>query len=160
MSGKASVTEKWLWFDMDGTIYNLYDIPNWLDKLEHGDMSVFLDWEHHRRSLNKIIDVCINLRKNGWHIGVISWAPKGVDKSNPTFNYCANAKRLWLTFKFMPCDKVHILEYGTPKESVVNSMVRNVLVDDNAEVRKAFRNAGFETINASRGYIAELEKLL
>ena len=37
------ITKKMLCFDMDGTIADLYAVPNWLEKLRKGDPSPFQD---------------------------------------------------------------------------------------------------------------------
>ena len=85
--------EKWIWFDMDGTISDLYGVENWLEKLQSSNpepyafASVMVNMSLLARYLNKI-------QKNGYSIGIISWLSK-----NSTDEYdelVTEAKLTWL----------------------------------------------------------------
>lgn len=156
--------KKAIWFDMDGTIYNLYKIDGWLEKLRAGDMSVFSHHGAGRRSLRRIRELAVALREHGWQVGIITWAPMGITAQDPIFCDCRNTKYNWVRDncpELMGC--FFCLEYGTPKASAIANLgyTTNVLVDDNKLVRAQWReNEGYSTINAAKGYIKKLEGLL
>jgi phosphoglycolate phosphatase-like HAD superfamily hydrolase len=67
--------EKAIYFDMDGTIADLYGVPNWLPKLRTCDPSPYAqaipmcDLRLMARYLNQ-------LQREGYTLGVISWLSK------------------------------------------------------------------------------------
>ena len=67
--------EKAIYFDMDGTIANLYGVDGWLDMLRaynpapYERAKVMVNMSQLARVLNK-------LQKQGWHIGIVSWLSK------------------------------------------------------------------------------------
>ena len=71
--------EKAIYFDMDGTIANLYAVDNWLEKLRaynpkpYEQAKVMVNMATLARLLNK-------LQKQGWRIGIVSWLSKGATK--------------------------------------------------------------------------------
>ncbi len=156
---------KALWFDMDGTIYNLYKIPAWLDALRNHEMDIFSADDMGRKSLPRIREAVRALIAEGWQVGVITWAPKGVDFHSIEFSECEMEKMSWLERNFPEIDlnNVVVAEYGMDKaELVEDPTALNILVDDNKLVREVWRGHGanFKTINASRGYVAELVGLV
>ena len=105
---------KELWFDMDGTIADLYGDPMWLDKLMAYDPSVYaeakvlLNMSLLARYLNK-------LQKIGYKICIVSWLSK---TSTPEYDMAViEAKRQWLKkhLASVRFDNIDILAYGTPK---------------------------------------------
>ena len=145
---------KKIYFDMDGTIYNLYGISNWLDRIEADDMTIFNEpgiMPNYRAVYNCVQD----LIRLGWEVGIITWAPKGVSSKSSTFTRCKEAKRRWIdkAFPELQCD-FHILEYGTPKMTAIEITEADevaILVDDNPVVRQDWNNSWFNamTIDAS-----------
>ena len=106
--------EKTFWFDMDGTIADLYDVKNWLEKLLAEDETPYLEaapmcnMSLLARYLNKA-------RKLGFKIGIVSWLSK-----NSTTNYnekVTAAKKKWLNTHLpsVSWDDIKIIPYGTPK---------------------------------------------
>ena len=73
------MSKRTIWFDMDGTIADLYNVENWLPKLRSYDPSPYAEakvmWNMSllARYLNK-------LQKLGYWIGIISWASKDSTK--------------------------------------------------------------------------------
>lgn len=116
---------KAIYFDMDGTIANLYGVDGWLDCIineytkPYREAKALVNMRQLGRELNR-------LRQNGYTIGIISWLAKGATED---YNRrVAKAKRDWLarhlgTVQF---DEVHIVEYGTPKYTLGNG----ILFDD------------------------------
>lgn len=157
--------EKYLNFDMDGTIYNLYKIPAWLDALRANEMDIFSLDDMARKSLPRIREAVRALIAEGWHVGIITWAPIGVEYGTVAFSECEMEKMSWLERNFPEIDlnDVVIAEYGENKHDLVkDATALNILVDDNKLVREAWRGAGknFKAINASRGYVKELVGLV
>lgn len=117
-----------IYFDMDGTIANLYGVENWLPQLQaanpapYAEAAPLLKLQPLARRLNK-------LQAKGWKLGIISWLAK-----NSTAEYdkaVTNAKLNWLKkhLHSVNWDEVHIVPYGTPKEETVNNP-QGILFDD------------------------------
>ena len=64
-----------IWFDMDGTIADLYGVQNWLDYLIAKDA---LPYEVAKPlvRLSALARVLNNLQRKGFKVGVISWLAK------------------------------------------------------------------------------------
>lgn len=159
-----------IWFDLDGTLYELYKIPNWLERLEAKDWSVFTDGKprkHHER----IREAIKALQAKGWTVGCITWGSRGIPKGKD-LQEIAEKKKEFLA-KYFPelLENFCCLPYGDSKAiPVINNgyisrtpKQSNYLVDDNKIVRKNWRTCGqkfgFRTINASRSFVRELEAL-
>lgn len=154
----------YIWFDMDGTIYDLYKIPGWLDALRACEMGIFSCDDMARKSLPRIREAVRALVAEGWAVGVITWAPMGIEMDTPAFEDCLEAKYQWLKRNFPELlERFYCVQYGDPKQDwVEDDSILNILVDDNKLVREDWRKAGtnFRTINASRGYVKELVGLV
>ena len=116
---------KAIYFDMDGTIANLYGVDGWLDCIineytkPYREAKALVNMRQLGRELNR-------LKQNGYTIGIISWLAKGAtDEYN---RQVAQAKRNWLAkhLSAVRFDEVHIVEYGTPKYTLGNG----ILFDD------------------------------
>ena len=150
---------KMIIFDMDGTVYDLYGVRNWLDKLTAEDVSAYTDGE----PLVDLIDlsaVCRALIDDGYEIGVVTWLSMGGTKK---FNRAVTeAKREWVN-KNMPYVSMFVAqEYGTPKQTALNRKIKKaILVDDNEKVRKMWDTPiQRKSIDANGNIIKELWKLL
>ena len=125
---------KAIYFDMDGTLANLYAVEDWLPKLRARDVSpyaeaaVMLNMQALAHRLNK-------LQKNGYTIGVISWLSKD---STPEYDAAVTAEKLsWLKKHLgsVKWDEVHIVAYGE-KKSKLAQIKDGYLFDDNESVRR------------------------
>lgn len=134
--------EKAIYFDMDGTIANLYGVENWLPKLRAYDASPYMDAVPMVR-LSALAKRLNNLQKQGYVVGIVSWLSKD---PNPAYGEAVTAaKRAWLA-KHLPSvewDEIHIVPYGTPKASVVNFPM-GVLFDDEKPNREAWNGEAFD----------------
>ena len=145
---------KAIYFDLDGTICNLYEYPNWLELLHAEDTTPYekcgclVDSVELRDVLNDFIAAGIT-------IGVISWGAM-----NGSRDYCKRtrkAKKDWCDIYFPDVfTEFHVVKYGTPKHHVCN-IKDSILVDDNADVRDAWRG---DTIDATKDIILALKELL
>lgn len=149
--------DKMICFDMDGTIADLYAVPNWLAKLRAEDASPYAEaapmWD-----MAKLRDILLKLITKGWEIRVISWLAK--DSTEEYKETVRQAKREWLTRYDFPADKVHLVAYGTTKADCVRRIAEAaILVDDNEKVRNGWHLG--ETIDPRNGDLLErLEELL
>ena len=131
-----------IFFDMDGTIADLYGVNNWLDYLLASDT---LPYEIAKPlvKLNSLARILNRLQRNGYKIGIISWLSKsGSDEYN---NAVAEVKKNWLrkhlaSVKF---DEIHIVNYGTPKQ-VFAKTANDILFDDEKLNRDNWTGKAFD----------------
>lgn len=125
MAKKMNITIN---FDMDGTIADLYGVENWLEMLIAEDTTPYATARPLLR-LSALARKLNALQRNGYSIAVISWLSKsGTAKYNKAVT---EVKMAWLR-KHLPSvnwDEIHIVPYGTPKQSFCNSSL-DVLFDD------------------------------
>lgn len=117
-----------IWFDMDGTIANLYNEENWLSDLLNGYTKPYRNAKPlvNMRELGKILNV---LQNKGIEIGIISWLSKnGSDDYNTRVT---KAKLAWLArhLSSVHFNTIHIVKYGTPKQNFKVS-ADDILFDD------------------------------
>ena len=117
-----------IYFDMDGTIANLYGVENWLPKLQNEDASPYTDAKPLVR-LATLARLLNKAQRNGHKVGIVSWLAK-----NSTENYdekVTNAKIEWLNthLKSVQFDEIRIGKYGTPKPTMVDDK-NGILFDD------------------------------
>lgn len=122
-----------IWFDMDGTIADLYGVDAWLSKLNIFDPSPYIEAEvmHNMSMLARYLN---KLQQLGYQIGIISWLAK-----HSTREYdkaVANAKREWLEVHLhsVRFDYINIIPYGFPKETFMKTS-DDILFDDNPDIR-------------------------
>ena len=129
-----------IYFDMDGTIANLYGSENWLSDLINGYTRPYREAKSllDMRKLGKILN---RLQSKGCHIGVVSWlAKRGTDE----YNARVTATKLrWLARHIgaVQWDEIQIVPYGTPKSTVVQ-YPEGILFDDEERNRTEWMRAG------------------
>ena len=128
-----------IWFDMDGTIADLYGVDNWLEMLIAEDTTPYtvakplLNLSILARYLHKVQGM-------GHEIGIISWGSK-----NSTEDYLkkvACAKFHWL-LKHLPSvewDKIKIVRYGTNKWYACGE---GILFDDEVKNRADWQGKAY-----------------
>ena len=160
---------KSIWFDMDGTIAELYKVEGWLASLREKDWSVYNECapRHNYQRINAAIEALV---EQGWEVGVITWGSKGIGWSKD-LDEIGEIKFNWLC-KFFPIladGHFACIPYGYSKAQYLEEMddiyAVAYLVDDNKDVRENWRSYSnkfeqFKTINASRSYVRQLEGLL
>jgi hypothetical protein len=122
-------------FDMDGTIYPLYEVNNWLERLLNEDVSIFTK----KAFIGDILQFTKNvnlLKRKGYEIAICTWTPKNT--SQEYVKRVELAKTEWIENFFGTdlFDEIFILPYGTPKGNCFQGQKNLVLFDDNSEVRK------------------------
>ena len=144
-----------IYFDMDGTIANLYGVENWLPKLRAEDATPYTDAEPMVNIADFQLYLSI-LQNRGYKIGVISWLAK--DSSKPYKIAVTKAKKEWLkkTFPDIVFNETHFVQYGTRKDYVAKDK-NGILFDDDDRVRKNWKG---EAINPNLYDIVETLKKL
>ena len=144
--------KKEIWFDMDGTIADLYGVDGWLDMLLNENARPYEIAKPlvNMRELAKILN---RLIKKGWEIGVISWLAK--NGTNDYNKKVVNAKMKWLAkhLKSVKFAKIDIVEYGTPKQINRNG----ILFDDEKQNRENWLGIAYNVENIIQ-VLRELEK--
>lgn len=144
---------KAIYFDMDGTIADLYGVENWEYKLRSFDPTPYKEAQP-LVDMDALVDVCSQLIALGITIGVISWLSK--DSTKEYDKQVRAAKREWLRQNFPCVSEYHLVKYGTPKHYVRN-VKESILVDDNDDVCAKWNG---NTIDAKQDIIKELQKIL
>lgn len=131
--------KKEIWFDMDGTIADLYGVENWLQYLRNDDPTPYavarplLRMATLARRLNK-------LQAEGYTIGIVSWLAKN---SNEAYDeLVTEAKKKWLRkhLASVRFDYIDIIAYGTPKEIGRDG----ILFDDEAKNRENWNGIAYD----------------
>ncbi len=142
-----------IWFDMDGTIADLYGVENWLDYLRAEDTTPYAQAKvmHNMSQLAKLLHA---VQRKGYTIGIISWTSKaGTADYNKRV---AAVKRAWLA-KHLPSvswDEIKIVRYGTNK---LASCGGGILFDDEQGNRDNWGKGAYlpnEIITVLKGIIA------
>ena len=130
-----------IYLDMDGTIADLYAVPNWLKMLRAENPAPYIQAEPLVR-LSALARHLNRLQRNGYIIGIISWGSK---HATPEYDEAvARAKNFWLN-KHLPSvkfDEIHIVPYGTPKSTVVDC--DGWLFDDEERNREEWGENSFD----------------
>lgn len=133
-----------IYFDMDGTIADLYGVENWLEYLINEDT---YPYEHARPLINLslLARTIHKAEKRGIEFGIISWLSK-----NSSLAYgeeIAKAKMKWLR-QHLPSvnwHEIHIVEYGTSK--AIYKSHNDVLFDDEERNRNEWKDGAFDVDN-------------
>ena len=144
--------KKEIWFDMDGTIADLYGVEGWLDMLLNENAKPY-EIAKPLVNMRELAKVLNRLIEKGWEIGVISWLSK--NGTNDYNKKVANAKMKWLAkhLKSVKFAKIDIVEYGTPKQINRNG----ILFDDEKQNRENWLGIAYNVENILQ-VLRELEK--
>ena len=144
--------KKEIWFDMDGTIADLYGVEGWLDMLLNENARPY-EIAKPLVNMRELAKVLNRLIEKGWEIGVISWLAK--NGTNDYNKKVANAKMKWLAkhLKSVKFAKIDIVEYGTPKQIKRNG----ILFDDEKQNRENWLGIAYNVENIIQ-VLRELEK--
>lgn len=144
---------KKIYFDLDGTVYDLYNVDNWLEKLRTEQDNVFLEGKfigNYEKFLN-----CIQaLTVLGYTFGVITWLPM---QASPEYEeVCRQEKIKWINEKMPFVSEINIYSYGIPKQDCIQKKASSmILIDDNLEVCKMWETPKQrKAINLTNGFTA------
>lgn len=130
-----------IYFDMDGTIADLYSVPNWLPLLRAYDPKPYAEAKP-LVNLNSLARILNRLQRQGFRIGIISWLSK---TSTPEYDAKVTAaKEKWLAkhLSSVDFDEIHIVPHGTPKQNFATA--NDILFDDEAKNRKNWIGKAFD----------------
>jgi len=130
---------KAIWFDMDGTIADLYSVDGWLAYLQAEDTTPYAQAKvmHNMAQLARLLN---SAQRKGYTIGVISWTAKhGTDSYNKAV---AQVKREWLAkhLHSVKWDMIKVVDYGTNKYIACGG---GILFDDEQGNRDAWKDEAF-----------------
>lgn len=130
-----------VYFDMDGTIADLYSVPNWLPLLRAYDPKPYAEAKP-LVNLNSLARILNRLQRQGFRIGIISWLSK---TSTPEYDAkVTTAKKKWLAkhLSSVKFDEIHIVPHGTPKQNFATA--NDILFDDEAKNRENWIGKAFD----------------
>lgn len=126
--------------DMDGTIADTYNVPNWLDQLRSESVEPFINAQP------LITEEKLFSLFSEENIVICTMLPKGVALGTSYADACQRAKQQWLE-RYFPSlqNAVLFMEYGDNKS--LGEFSKNcLLIDDSATIRDNFN--GY-TLNAA-----------
>lgn len=145
---------KAIYFDMDGTIADLYSVKDWLPMLENHNP---YPYAHAKKLVNAIMfSILIHkLQEQGYHIGIVSWLAKGSNKKYD--DEVMQAKTAWLKKNFpkVTFDEIKFAPYGTPKSTCVKYK-GGILFDDEINNRAEWQGMTYR----EKGILKNLKKLI
>ena len=129
-----------IWFDMDGTIADLYGVRDWLPAILARDTRPY----EIARGIGNLALIARLLNKaqaKGHEIGIISWTAK-----NAPADYnarVATAKREWLGkhLASVKWNEIKVVEYGTNKKTACGA---GILFDDEKPNRETWGAGAYE----------------
>lgn len=153
--GKKGVYKmRTIYFDMDGTIADLYGVNGWLDMLRAADTTPYEVAKPLVR-LSTLARMLNKLQKEGYRIGIISWLAK-----NSTIDYdnrVRETKKKWLA-RHLPSvkwDEIYIVNYGVCKDTF--NVDNDILFDDEDRNRAEWTGTAFN-VNAIFDSLKSLKK--
>jgi len=122
------------YFDMDGTIADLYGVDGWLSDLENERVRPYAE----ARPLvdcERLIKAILALKAEGYRFSIISWTSK--TGSAEYRKEIRKAKVEWIKKYFPNCfDEIHVVKYGTPKHWIAKD--KGILFDDEEKNRTSW----------------------
>ena len=133
---------KEIWFDMDGTIANLYGVKGWLNDIEnentrpYDEADVMVNMRVLARVLNRLI-------KKGYKVGIISWTARGA--SVDYGRRIEESKKRWLSrhLNSVKFNEINIVEYGKNKWNFSHDK-NAILFDDEEKNRKEWKGKAYD----------------
>ena len=133
---------KTIWWDMDGTIANLYAVEDWLPKLRAEDASPYAEAEV-MWNMSQLARLMNQVQQLGYKLGIISWTAKHSTESYA--DAVVEAKLDWLKCHLASVhfDEICIVGYGIPKQEFMDTE-DDILFDDEEQNREAWLGQAFE----------------
>lgn len=131
--------EKKIYFDMDGTIANLYGVDGWLDDILNERANAYRN-ARPLVNMQALARVLNRLNREGWEINIVSWLARN---ARPEYDVkVAEAKREWLAEHLASVHFAHIdiIAYGEPKQNGRNG----ILFDDEEPNRRNWNGKAYD----------------
>jgi len=136
---------KAIYFDLDGTLADLYGVDGWLDYLIAEQTKPYREAKPlvNMRQLAKLLNT---LQAQGWTIGIISWLAKS--GSDAYGDRVVKTKEAWLAKHLgsVHFDEIKIAKYGTPKQFLADHAF-GILFDDEQQNRDAWVGEAYDVHN-------------
>jgi FMN phosphatase YigB (HAD superfamily) len=145
-------------FDLDGTLYDLYSIPDWEKKLRQEKENIFLEG---KTFLNDdFYEIIEELRNLGFTFDVATWLPMFATKQYE--EKCKKEKEQWIRKNLKFINNIYIDSYGIPKQKMVKEKSSlMILIDDNIDVCKNWETKKQRKYkNVNNNLIQILEEIL
>lgn len=133
---------KEIWFDMDGTIADLYGVEDWLPMLIAEDTTPY-EIARPLLRMATLARILNRLCAEGYTVNIISWTSKG---GTTAYNEAVReAKKEWLRkhLASVRFTRIDIVDYGTPKGEGRNG----ILFDDEEQNRKNWPGIAYNVDN-------------
>ena len=131
------MTPKYLCFDMDGTIADLYAVNGWLEQLRAYNPNPYRVAEP-MWDMVELANAIQEIQEIGIKIVIITWASK--DSTREYDMAVRQAKLDWLEEMGFPYDFFHCVKYGTTKANTIRKYMEieetAILIDDNEKSEK------------------------
>lgn len=134
-----------IFFDMDGTIANLYGVNGWLSDLRAENARPYREAEA-LLNLQALAHRLNSLQKKGYRLEVISWLAR---ESSANYDIeVTNAKIEWLKnhLKSVHFNKINIVSYGIEKDGFRHTE-NDILFDDEERNRKNWGGVAYNVNN-------------
>lgn len=134
-----------IFFDMDGTIADLYGVKNWLDYLINKNAFPY-------ENAKPLLRLCVlarmlnKLQGLGFKIAIISWLAKN---SNENYDLAVTeAKMKWLSthLSSVSFDEINIVSYGICKDTFRHTE-NDILFDDEKNNRDSWGGVAYDVEN-------------
>lgn len=133
-----------IWFDMDGTLNQFYNVPNWLPMLRASDPTPYMIAKPNV-NMSLLARYLHRLQDMGYEIGIISWLSK---TGTPAYNAEVTAtKYAWLK-RHLPSvifDEINIVPYGVNKNLFNDG--NDILFDDEQPNRENWTGTAYGVDN-------------
>lgn len=133
---------KAIYFDMDGTIADLYAVNGWLEMLRALDPTPY-EQAKPLVNMSRLARYIHKAQRMGVEVGIVSWLSKEPD---PEYDLAViEAKKAWLKAHLpsVTFDEIAIVAHGTPKSEVVSNATFGVLFDDEERNRMEWVGEAF-----------------
>ena len=151
-----------IYFDLDGTVFDLYGKPNWLELLESENPDAFKGEFLPEINLTELHKVVFELWMNGVEFGVITWLPMNASPEYQTES--AKAKSEWVRKNMGFVTEFNAIPYGVPKQKAIQQRAKKMyLIDDNSEVCAMWEtNKQRKAVNVNKDFtvVHALKKIL
>ena len=127
-----------IYFDMDGTIADLYAKSTWLEELIAEKVEPYAE----AKPMIAEADL-LNLVAKGYELGIVSWTAKNGSKAYNKAVKIAKIEWLKANFPNVHFVEIHVVKYGTRKSSVVKEK-NAILFDDEEPNRKEWKGKAYE----------------
>ena len=129
-----------VFFDLDGTLFNLYGKTNWLEMLRTETAGAFEGSFLPEIDLTEFYLTIEKLSIYGIQFAVISWLPM---QASPEYEeICREEKNNWILENLPFVSEVSIVPYGIPKQDcIIKRAQRMILLDDNKEICETWETA-------------------